>query len=162
MAMHQTIIGRAELVSLPDLSLDMIPAKADTGAYRSAIHAVNIRLETRGSKKVLCFDLLAHHPNAACNHYIETETFTTAVVENSFGAKERRYAVDLRIKIGPKIVKTQFTLADRALKTYPVLLGRKLLNKRFLVNSDQSNIDRRELKRKLNLDIAQDLEVVDP
>lgn len=162
MATHQTIIGRAELISLPDLSLNMIPAKVDTGAYRSAIHAVNIQLKKQGSKKVLCFDLLAGHPNVACSHHIETEVFTTAVVENSFGVKEQRYAVDLRIKIGPKIVKTQFTLADRSMKTYPILLGRKLLNKRFLVNSDQSNIDRRELKRKLNLDIVEDLEVVDP
>lgn len=162
MSKYQIVIGRSELVGFPDLLLDSLPAKSDTGAYRSAIHATNIKLKVKGSKKLLSFDLFAGHPSAPYTRKIETEEFDKAAVENSFGVREERYAVPMRIKVGPRIIKTEFTLADRSMKTYPILLGRKLLNNRFLIDSSRSNIDRGELKRKLNLDLAEDLEVTDP
>ena len=61
-----------------------------------------------------------------------------------------------------KIFKTEFTLTDRSVKTYPILLGRKTLNKRYLVDSAKSHIDRKELKKKFNIDLQEDLEVIDP
>lgn len=162
MVTYQTVIGRSELVSFPELFLDNVPAKSDTGAYRSAIHATNIEVKTKSKQKVLCFDLLEQHPNSAYSRHVETADFGKAKVENSFGVEEERYAVKLKIKIGPRIIRTEFTLADRGKKTYPILLGRKLLNKKFLIDSAKSNIDRRELKAKMNIDLAEDLEVIDP
>jgi hypothetical protein len=164
MITYQTVIGRSELVSFPELFLDHVPAKSDTGAYRSAVHATNIEIKTKNKKKVLCFDLLGDHPNAVYSRHIETAEFGKTTVENSFGVDEERYTVKLKIKIGPRSVRTEFSLADRRKKTYPILLGRTLLNKKFLIDSSKSNIDRRELKAKMNIDLVddEDLEMIDP
>ena len=162
MSKYPVIIGRSELVDFPELLLTHVPAKADTGAYRSAIHAKNIKVSKKGNTKVLSFDLLLGHPTATYPRTVETTNFATANVENSFGVSEERYTVTLKIKLGTKIFKTEFTLTDRSVKTYPILLGRKTLNKRYLVDSAKSHIDRKELKKKFNIDLQEDLEVIDP
>ena len=37
-------IGRREIISFPDLMVDKIKAKVDTGAYGTALHVDNIEL----------------------------------------------------------------------------------------------------------------------
>jgi hypothetical protein len=157
---HKLVIGRSELVSFPDLYIDTIPAKTDTGAFRSAIHASDIVVKKRGTQEVLSFFLLKDHPGSPYDREVETTSFTKAMVENSFGVEEERYVVVLKIKVGPRICKTEFTLADRSKKTYPILLGRKLTNGRFLVDTNASNVDRRKLKS-LKVDLVEDLEVTE-
>jgi hypothetical protein len=45
-----------------------------------------------------------------------------------------RYVVKLQLKLGGKTIVGTFTLSDRSKKTYPILIGRKLLNRKFLVD----------------------------
>lgn len=145
---HKTIIGRSELLSFVDYGLTEVPAKTDTGAYRSAVHAVNIS-EHEGK---LSFDLLGGHPAVdGPATRIETEEFNVVTIANSFGHKEERYEVKLRVKLSSKIFTTTFSLADRSKKVYPILLGRILLNHRFLVDPAESSIDRAELKRRFGI-----------
>lgn len=162
MTIYPVIIGRSELVDFPELMLTDIPAKADTGAYRSAVHAESIKVIKKNGKDTLIFDLLADHPTSQYSRSIETSDFSKTKVENSFGATEERYAIRLKIKLGTKIFYTEFTLADRSKKAFPILLGRKTLNKRYLIDSAKSHIDRKELKKKFNIELAEDLEVIDP
>jgi hypothetical protein len=84
------------------------------------------------------------------------------VVANSFGHEETRYEVPLRVKVGSKVFTSPFTLADRSKKVYPVLLGRKLLNGRFVVDSEQTSIDRKELKKQFNVTLIEDEEIEEP
>ncbi|MCY1558041.1 putative ATP-dependent zinc protease [compost metagenome] len=79
-------------------------------------------------------------------------------VANSFGHREERFEVKLKIKLGPKVFHAQFTLADRSKKIYPILLGRKLLNHRFLVDSSETSLDRITLKKQYNIDFPNDEE----
>jgi len=146
---HKVVIGRSEELSIIGPGISNIPAKSDTGAYRSAIHADKISVDKNGT---LHFCLLGNHP--VCGSMAKemtTENFTRAKIDNSFGHGEWRYEVRLRIKLGPKIFTASFTLADRSKKIYPVLLGRKLLNGRFLVDSEESSLNRVELKQKYNV-----------
>lgn len=156
---YQTIIGRSETIELPDFLLSDIPAKTDTGAYRSAIHAENVQEKTVGGKKVLCFSLLLNHPAYVYSRDLEVSEYKQVEIENSFSVSETRYVVDFRVKLAGKVFRTSFTLANRSKKTYPILMGRDLLNQRFLVDSARSNIDRRDLKAKMNIDLAEDDEV---
>jgi len=50
-----------------------------------------------------------------------------------------RYFVKMRINLAGKLWTTDFSLTRRNGMKYPILLGRKLLNKRFLV--DPSKVD---------------------
>lgn len=153
---HLMVIGRSELITFVDhKKTAVIPAKVDTGAYRSAIHADNIYVDEAG---FLHFTPFYNHSTYSGADEIMTNKFSKASISNSFGDTEERYEVSMKVKIGPKIFKGSFTLADRSKKIYPVLLGRKLLNGRFLVDSSFSSISRRELKAKYNISLPDDEE----
>lgn len=152
---HKLIIGRSERFNFVDYHIHGVPAKVDTGAYRSAVHATDIH-ETDG---VLVFELFKGHPVCgamACT--VQTTEYQKVWVANSFGHREQRYDVRFRVKLGPKIFIAKFTLADRSKKVYPILIGRTLLNRRFLIDSDMSAIDRVQLKAEYNIDFPNDEE----
>lgn len=153
---HKVIIGRSEVLSFIGTPAEKVPAKTDTGAYRSAVHATDITLNSDGT---LSFDLLGGHP--VCGAMVQRMTvdeFTSVWVANSFGHREERYEVRLKVKLGPKIFHARFTLADRSKKIYPILLGRKLLNHRFLVDSAETSLDRVTLKKRYGIDFPNDEE----
>lgn len=127
---HLTTIGRVEQIDFLDADLHGVLAKVDTGAYRSSVWATNIH--KRGDQ--LSFTLLGGRPDGEPSTVITTTEFKVVQVENSFGHKQKRYSVFLRVKVGGKTIRSNFTLANRANKTYPVLLGRKMLKNRFLVD----------------------------
>lgn len=153
---HKVIIGRSEVLSFIGVSIDNIPAKTDTGAYRSAVHACDIVVKDDGS---LTFTLLGGHPLCGSMAVpITTTEYTSVWIANSFGHREERYEVKLKVKLGPKVFHARFTLADRSKKIYPILLGRKLLNHRFLVDSAETSLDRITLKRQYGIDFPADEE----
>lgn len=126
------IIGRVERIQLIALSDKSIPAKVDTGADVSSIWASNVK----ESNSILSFVLFDKNSSYYTGQRIKLsgKDYKLTRIANSFGHKELRYVVKLNIQIRGRVVKTTFTLADRKLKTYPVLLGRRLLNKKFLVD----------------------------
>ena len=147
---HKIIIGRSELLHFMDYDMADIPAKVDTGAYRSAAHADNIKLSEDG--KTLSFRLLGEHPVCgAMATEMSTQEFKVVSIANSFGHREDRYEVKLRVKIGPKIFWATFSLADRSKKIYPILIGRKMLNNRFMVDTSEARINRVELKQEYGI-----------
>ena len=154
---HLIIIGRSEPIAFIGYEkLATIPAKIDTGAYRSAVHADNIYLDDAGH---LHFTLFGNHPTCAnCATEIITDKFTKASISNSFGDTEERYEVVLKVKVGAKVFKESFTLANRSKKIYPILIGRKLLNGRFLIDPAITGISRNELKNKYNISLPNDEE----
>ena len=149
MAKYKTIIGRAESIDFVDSLMADIPAKVDTGAYYCSVHASEIKEVTRKGKKVLQFKLLGNHPSFPYNRVIEEPNYYSRTVENSFGHTQERFVVTFKVRIAGKVFKTEFTLADRSTKVFPILLGRILLNKRFMVDTDIAHIDRKVLKEKL-------------
>ncbi|HSX33168.1 MAG TPA: RimK/LysX family protein [Candidatus Saccharimonadales bacterium] len=133
MADDKPVIGRVELVDFPDADVREVYAKVDTGAYRSSIWATNIR-EQDG---VLYFTLLG--PTSPCysGKELQTTEYKLVRVESSFGHHQQRYSVFLRVRVGGKRIRSNFTLANRGSKTYPALIGRKLLKNRFVVDVSQ-------------------------
>lgn len=130
-----TLIGRREFVDFPLLEVFNIEAKIDTGAYTSSIHCKNISVVTENNKTVLCFEL------ALDNNQIQKtqrfEEFSMKKIKNSFGEMEERYVIKTVIKIGQKKIKSTVSLSDRANMRYPVLIGRKLVKGKFLIDVHQ-------------------------
>lgn len=126
----KAIVGRAERIDFPDGAIVGVPAKIDTGAYRSSVWASDIRVKDG----ILTFKLLGKESEFYSGKECQTDKFEVVEVENSFGHKENRYSISLRVRLGPKVVRSNFTLADRSKKTYPVLIGRKLLRGRYIVD----------------------------
>lgn len=126
------IIGRVERVALPAFDIKNIPAKIDTGADLSSIWATDI-IEKDG---ILQFKLFGKASKSYTGQIIKFDKphYLLTRIANSFGHSELRYVVKLQLKLNGKLVKATFTLSDRSNKTYPILIGRKLLNRRFLVD----------------------------
>lgn len=126
------IIGRAEKVELRDFGLADIPAKVDTGADSSSLWVSHIQEDAKGLHFVL-FGKDSPYYTGEVQHFTKPD-YTLTRVANSFGHKELRYKVKLRITVKGRKVRATFTLSDRSLKTYPILLGRRLLQGKFLVD----------------------------
>ena len=129
---YKSVIGRAEPIDflIGDDEYSNIAAKIDSGAYSSSVWASNIR-EQDGE---LVFELLGVGQPEYTGREIRTKKFQIVNVENSFGKSESRYGTMMRVRFCGKKVTTFFTLADRSKKIYPVLIGRKLLKGRYLVD----------------------------
>ena len=123
-------IGRREIIDFPDLGLFSIEAKIDTGALTSVLHCHDIR-ENNGT---LYFKLLdPSHPEY--NEKVQRATeYSQKEIKNSFGEVENRYIIKTIIRIGNKRIKALISLTDRGTMRYPVLIGRRFLKNRFIVD----------------------------
>ncbi len=129
------IIGRRELVEFPELGLKGIYAKIDTGAYSSTLHCLDIEVK----EKKLFFKVLdPNQPVLSRKEQCFTE-FSQKKIKNSFGEVEKRYMIKTTIKIAGRMIKSIISLTDRATMRYPVLIGRKLLKNKFVVDVSLKN-----------------------
>lgn len=135
------VIGRRELIDFPALELFEVEAKIDTGAFTSAIHCTHIREATLSDgTPVIRFDLLdLSHPQYHHKLFEFTE-FTQRDIKNSFGDVQERYVIRTQIQLFDKIIEADFSLSDRSDMKYPVLIGRALLNKNFIVDVARKNV----------------------
>ncbi|MCX2739594.1 ATP-dependent zinc protease family protein [Pontibacter anaerobius] len=138
---EKKLIGRRELVSFPELDIEEIEAKVDTGAYTSAIHCSDIHEEVRpDGTKVIALDLLdPSHPQY--NHKkLEFTEYDLREIKSSIGEKQERFVIRTKIKLFEEEIEAEFSLSDRSDMKYPVLIGRKLLQGRFVVDVAKKNL----------------------
>lgn len=130
------VVGRREYIDFPDLDLFGLTAKLDTGAYTTALHCSHVRVEDG----ILIFRLLDEtHPEYQGREH-RFPAFDQKLVKNSFGEQEMRYIVRTRIRMGTRTIKSIVSLSDRGMMRYPVLIGRRLLHGRFVVDVSLENI----------------------
>lgn len=130
------VIGRTDKADFPKLNLQEIDVKVDTGAYTSSIHCRNIE-EKDGILHAIFLD--ENHPQFHGQH-IEFEDYKVTTVRSSNGLKEERYEVASNIRLFEKLYKISLTLNDRSEMRFPVLLGRKFLSKKFIVDPELQDI----------------------
>lgn len=150
-----TIIGRAEKMDLLDLNITQLPAKIDTGADVSSIWAHKIE-EIDGELHVVF--LGPESPFYTGEEVVyDAKSFTKTRVANSFGQREIRYKIKLSIRINGRIIRATFSLANRSNKLYPVLIGRSLLTKKFLVDVSKGDPllkEEQERKKRLHKELS--------
>lgn len=129
------VIGRAESVDFPDLGFRRVPAKVDTGADSSAVWVSSLQEKPDGLHCIFFGTGSTYFTGQVVVFPKKAFKFTTVL--NSFGQKERRYKLKLRIRVKGRLVWASFTLSDRSRNTYPILIGRKLLLRKFVVDVGQ-------------------------
>ena len=134
--MEKDIIGINCNVSIGDH--DKIPAKVDTGADSSAIWASN--LSFCKNYKVLKFTLFNESSQFYTGKVFETTNFRVVIVKSSNGLSEMRFKVQLSIKINKRKIKAWFTLSNRENNRFPILIGRRALSGKFLVDPSINNL----------------------
>ena len=128
-------IGTVEVVNLPEYGIDNILAKIDTGADSSAIWASNI-IQKDGE---LSFNLFGATSPYFTGEEIKTKKYSIVRIKNSFGHTEIRYKVSIKLKMAGKLIKAQITLSNRANNRFPILIGRRTLKGKFLVDVSKKN-----------------------
>jgi len=128
------IIGRTMMVDLPKLGFMKIAAKVDTGAYFCSLHCNRIETKEKNGKPILCFMLLdPSHPEYK-EKEIRFKKFGTKTIKSSFGDIEERYIIRTIVHINNRRVRTYVTLTNRGSMKYPMLIGRRLLKNKFVVD----------------------------
>ncbi|MCH2490018.1 MAG: RimK/LysX family protein [Flavobacteriales bacterium] len=129
-------IGRIDKADFPLLNLENVDVKIDTGAFTSTIHCQNVKVEDNYLK---CNFLDEAHPDYH-KREIVFDTYDVKVVKSSNGVAQARYRIVTEIILFGKTYPIFLTLSDREEMKYPVLLGRKFLTKRFVVDINKVNL----------------------
>lgn len=66
--------------------------------------------------------------------------YDVVFVRSSNGAVQKRYQIQSKIKIFDQIYKISLSLAARQEMRFPVLLGRKFLTKKFIVDTEYFDV----------------------
>lgn len=130
------MVGWRELVALPDLGLTAVPAKIDTGARTSSLHATVLdRFERNGRNYVrFAVDFGRQHVRQVC----EAVQVDKRGITSSNGETQMRLIVKTPMRIGAVEFRAEISLADRSDMQFPLLIGRTALRRRFVVDSGSS------------------------
>lgn len=136
---NKPVVGSTELVSVG--GIEGVPAKIDTGADSSAIWVSNIDVDKDGN---LHFCLFGKGSKLFSGEVIERaqKSYKVKVVRSSNGEEEIRYSTALPLEISGRKLKATFTLADRSKNNFPVLIGRRTLKGKFLVDVSKTAVEK--------------------
>ena len=129
----RTEIGWCELVDIPSLGLKDIPAKMDSGAATSSIHASRIKPFERDGQNMVEFWFRTKAGDKPKR--FEAKIIDRRMVRSSNGDRQERYVIEAQLCLGKMCWNGQLTLANRRTMAFPILVGRKALKRGFLVNS---------------------------
>ncbi len=136
---NKPIIGRTEVVDLPELGLYNITAKTDTGADTSVLHCEDFEVfEKAGHLFISCH--ICPHPEDADMMTLTFPIHRERVVKSSFGQTETRYIFITKVRLFDRLYDIKLSLRDRSSMSYPMLLGRNFITGKFLVDVSQKNL----------------------
>jgi len=133
------IIGRTEVVDLPELGLYNIKAKTDTGAETSVLHCEDYELFEENGHLYITSHI---RPHSDAEEMI-TVTFPVhreRTVKSSFGHAETRYIFLTKIRLFNQLFDIKLSFRDRSAMSYPMLLGRNFITGKFLVDVSKKSL----------------------
>jgi hypothetical protein len=135
----KAVLGWLEKVWFPEFGTpdDGVMAKVDTGADSGALHCTLERLvRDENGQTVLEFQ-----PFDTSHPMIRTADYKRILVRSSNGLMEERHRIKTKIKLSSGDEhRIELTLADRTDMNYEVIIGRKFLDNKFLVDVSKENV----------------------
>lgn len=134
--MAKTIIGRSEKVWFPEWGIERVNARIDTGAMTSSLHAEHIEVFEKDGEEWIRFWFDGHE-----GEEVEAKVVKDTLVKSSNGEAMHRYFVSTTIELANGDSHSiLLSLANRSAMKHPVLIGRRLLSGKYLVDCEQSFI----------------------
>jgi hypothetical protein len=141
-------VGWREWLRLPELGVEWIKAKVDTGARTSALHAENVRIVRRGGQRWVRFTV---HPMQRSKR-LRVEAVAKLVgkrrVTSSSGSQELRPVIVTRVHVGSEEWPIEITLTQRDVMGFRMLLGRQALRGHVVVDPGRSYLTRKAIRKK--------------
>ncbi len=128
------LIGWREAVRFPEHGLGPVRAKIDSGANTSALHVSDVeRIE--GDR--VRFHIALDRHGKRLSEKIECPILRVSTVRSSTGHAQERFVVPLLVKIGSHEFEAEVSLVSRRGMICRMLIGRRALAGRFLVDSSR-------------------------
>ena len=128
---EKKVVGWKEQVALPDLKIKSVIAKIDTGANLATIDADDIKFVTRKDVKYVKFTVKKRN-NTVRKTSAPLAGFKR--IRSSNGDVEKRPYIKTDILMDGITKNIELTLTDRGPMDYTMLIGRKALGRRWIVN----------------------------
>jgi len=132
------ILGWREWAALPDLGVEAIKVKLDTGARTSSLHAFDLERFDREGSAMVRFEIHPHQRSARNAVQVEAEVVDERWVRNSGGIRELRPVIETVVRIGKERWPIELTLSRRDEMGFRMLLGRQALRYRAVVDPGKS------------------------
>lgn len=133
------VIGWREWVALPNLGVERIKVKVDTGARTSALHAFNLKLyKQSGGIERAQFEVHPFQRKDKTAVVADVPVLEWRRVKSSNGKTERRPVIVTDVEILGKRWPIELTLARRDEMSFRMLLGRQAVRNRVLVDAGKS------------------------
>jgi hypothetical protein len=132
------VLGWREWAALPDLGVDAIKVKLDTGARTSSLHAFDLTRFERGGTEMVRFEIHPHQRSDEDAIGVEAEVVEERWVRNSGGQRELRPVIETVIRLGSERWPIELTLTRRDEMGFRMLLGRQALRRRVVVDPGTS------------------------
>ena len=127
-------VGWREWVSLPQLQVERVKAKVDTGATTSALHASDIEYFSDGDQLMVRFKIHPLQRDSSLTIQATTPVLEKRAVRNSGGQVQERPVIRTPVFCGQQHWEIELTLTHRDLMGFRMLLGREAMRHRFLVD----------------------------
>jgi hypothetical protein len=135
---NKVVIGRELFASMPDLGIQTIVAKVDTGAYSASLHADDIS-EEDGVLSFVIHPTTQIQTEGGVPQTIATMEYRVKRVKSSNGHVGNRYLIQMPVIVAGQQFEADITLTSRTGMRYPMLIGRTLLRNRFVVDVELDN-----------------------
>jgi hypothetical protein len=143
--MHdKTVVGWVEYVDFPDWGITGLKAKVDTGARTSAVHVENLEAIDHNH---VAFDIVIGQRQRR-HHHMKAKVLKWARVRSSNGHYTERCFVKTLIRLGAVEKEIELSLVSREEMQFRMLIGRKALERDFLVDVSKRAAASRRAKAK--------------
>lgn len=131
-------LGWREWVSLPELGIEHIKAKVDTGARTSALHAFAYETYRERGALMVRFRIHPVQRRSDIEQSCIAEVIDQRTVSDSGGHKEKRLVIATPVRLGEQQWTIEMTLTNRDNMQFRMLLGRTAIKGKYLVDAGKS------------------------
>lgn len=132
------MIGWREWVALPDLGIDAVKAKIDTGARTSSLHAFDVEQVERDGAAWVRFKVHPVQRDSARAVSCQAPLVGYRYVRSSTGHQTLRPVIETRVRLMRRTWPIEVTLAGRDAMGFRLLLGRRSVRRGFTVDPRRS------------------------
>ena len=149
--MNNIHVGWREWMSLPELNIDRIKVKIDTGARTSSLHAFFVEPFIENDIEMVRFGIHPLQKRLDVEVICQQPLKDYREISDSGGHKGMRYVIETKVQLGETIWPIEMTLTNRDCMKFRMLLGRTAMHniavmpdRSYLFGRPKANLGKRK------------------